>query len=211
MNACEAKVSRHDTNSAYRQGCRCPAAREAWRLYSKRRREGRQQPLVVSSLGTARRLQALAAIGWSITELAVQCDYRKSMIGHLQTRRRPQILRATADRVAEVYERLSMRLGPSCTRTRKRAARLGWAPPLAWDDIDSPTGRAAGAVMDLAADEVAVMRAVAGDLAGARLSHADTQEAIRRLREMGETAAEIARRVGVSRRTAERTSAARAA
>ncbi len=204
MSVCEASVRRHDTNSAYRQGCRCPAAREAWRLYYKRRRHGRQPALVVSSLGTARRLQALAAIGWSVIALADQLGYHRSGVANLQVRRRAQILRSTADRVAEVYERLSMTLGPADVRTRKRAARLGWAPPLAWDDIDSPTGRAAGVVLDLAVDEVAVMRAMEGDRAGIRLSRTDSQEAIRRLRGMGVSTAEIARRVGVSHRTVDR-------
>ena len=40
---------------------------------------------------------------------------------------------ATHDRIAAAYDELAMRPGPSA-----RNRRLGYPPPLAWDDIDDP-------------------------------------------------------------------------
>ncbi|WP_329123945.1 hypothetical protein [Streptomyces sp. NBC_01353] len=48
---------------------------------------------------------------------------------------------AADDGIRAAYEALSMRTGTSA-KTRLRAQRSGWAPPLAWDDdtIDDPHG-----------------------------------------------------------------------
>jgi hypothetical protein len=196
---------RHDTMSAYRQGCRCPDAREAWRLYKKRRTEGRQEPLVVSGLGTARRLQALAALGWPLVDLAVELGCHKSMVGHLQTRRYAKVLKSTADRVDVVFRRLSMKVGPS-DKARRRAQRNGWSPPLAWnDDIDNPRARAAGRTVSAASvDEALVVEAIAGRRQERRLNQAEAQAGIRLGIARGLPAAEIARRLGINERTVHR-------
>jgi len=203
---CTAKY--HTTASHYSYGgCRCPAAREAYRLANKRRREGRHDPQVVPSLGTARRLQALAAIGWSGPDLARELGYRSAAaVTYLQRRYRPAVLRTVADRVTEVYERLSMTPGPS-RRAVDTAVRNGWVPPLAWDDdeIDDPAARHHGNVLGSGLDELAVERAVRGERsADERLPRAEQRAAILRCRARGLPAREIARRVGVSTRTVDR-------
>ena len=52
------------------------------------------------------------------------------------------------DRIADAYDELSMRQGPSV-----RNRRLGYPPPLAWDDetIDDPRARPKGATSARAA------------------------------------------------------------
>lgn len=199
-------TKRHDTNGAYRRGCRCPQAREAYRLYRKRRREGRSTPQLVNSLGTARRLQALAAIGWSAAKLATELGWDSHCtVSNLQQRRRAKVTLATATLVADVYERLSMTPGGS-KRARLFAARKGWPAPLAWDDdIDEPTARPAGAVTVAVVDTVAVERAVRGDRRPDEvLPRAERRAAVLRCRELDMPTHEIARRVGVSTRTVDR-------
>jgi hypothetical protein len=42
--------------------------------------------------------------------------------------------------VRDIYDQLSMQIpeGRYVARTRNHAERMGWPPPLAWDDIDDP-------------------------------------------------------------------------
>lgn len=203
-------MPRHRTASDYRYGCRCPEAREAYRLYRKRGREGRSVPQVVNSLGTARRLQALAAIGWSCPALAAELGYGSyAAVTYLQRRYRTTVLRSIAERVSAVYDRLSMTPGPS-VRAVRTAARNGWAPPLAWDDdeIDDPTARPSGTTL-VVVDEVAVERAVQGERAEHEvLTRGEQHAAIHHCRALGMPAHEIARRVGVSTRTVDRVASA---
>lgn len=143
MTACTA--TRHGTEGAYRNSrCRCPAAREAHRLVSKRRREGRHQPARIDRTGTARRLRGLAALGWPRDLIATQlgCSVRtlRTMQAETDPRGRAAVHRATAARVAALYDRLSGTPGPS-TPTRRAAHDNRWPSPLLWDgiDIDDPT------------------------------------------------------------------------
>ncbi|QIK82425.1 hypothetical protein [Sanguibacter sp. HDW7] len=97
---------------------------------------------MVPAVGTRRRLQALACLGWSVKALAEAYRVHYSLLdramrGDLTTAR-------TARTVRGMYDDLSMRRRaggrPSAVaRTLNDAARRGWAPPLAWDDIDDPT------------------------------------------------------------------------
>lgn len=131
---------RHGTEGAYRNArCRCPDAREAYRLAQKRRREGRNQPSTVDRTGTSRRLRALAALGWNRAGLAERLGISVRSLRNLQSeqdpRQRRTVTRTTADRVAALYEQLSATPG-EFTRTRDLARRSGWAPPLLWEDVD---------------------------------------------------------------------------
>jgi hypothetical protein len=136
----------HGDDSAYRYGCRCPDAREASRLRRKRAREGRSVPGCVNHLGTMRRLQALAALGWPLDALAAELDMSPGHVKDLRCHGRGDVVyRTTAARVAAVYERLSGTPGSS-ERVRRYAARQDWPSPMAWDevDIDDPAARAYG-------------------------------------------------------------------
>jgi len=88
--------------------------------------------------GSMRRLRALTAMKHSLETIATDSGLSTSVIGTIITGRRTRITQETADAVAATYRRLHMTPGSSA-RAGNRAAREGWAPPLAWtDNIDDP-------------------------------------------------------------------------
>lgn len=131
----------------------CDPCRRAAARYEQERQLDllRGRPRLVDATGTRRRIQALIALGYRHTILAVELG-----VSHDVIRKRslaPKVNRDTAEAVAAMYERLSMTCPVGRThhervaisRARNLAARRGWAPPLAWDDIDTdPTPTGAG-------------------------------------------------------------------
>lgn len=89
---------------------------------------------LVDGLGTVRRIQALTAIGWTLTSTADAIGWSLSNLGGLL--RKDKVIRGTADLVARLYETRSGTPGPSAA-ARRLAGRRGWVPPLAWNDIDT--------------------------------------------------------------------------
>jgi hypothetical protein len=91
-------------------------------------------------VGTARRLQALCALGWSRDALAEQLGCSPQLIERHRTGRLPRLHRDTAARYEAIYQRLQGTPGPS-QAARAHATGRGWAPPLLWDDdtLDDPT------------------------------------------------------------------------
>lgn len=162
----------------------------------------------VSATGTARRLEALARLGWSLSTLATQLGVSVQAVG--AWRRREKVTAATAQRVADLYERLSMTPGPSAKAARA-AQRAGYQPPLAWDDEDLDTAQgfdaySLSAPADVELDEVLVERVAAGHPALA--CGAQRPQMAAELTRRGLSAAQIGRRLGVSTRTVERWRAA---
>lgn len=96
---------------------------------------------LVDALGTVRRIQALTAIGWTLTDTGRALGWTSSNLGLLL--RQDKVLRRTADAVAGLYERRSGTTGPS-GRARRMAAARGWVPPLAWTNIDDPREKPRG-------------------------------------------------------------------
>jgi hypothetical protein len=92
-------------------------------------------PRWVPAHGTARRMQALAAIGWTVVQTGQEAGLTGSWCRDLVTGRRPRVTRETAAAVDAVFRARCMTPGPS-HHARVVAARNGWPPPLAWDDID---------------------------------------------------------------------------
>lgn len=92
---------------------------------------------VVPAAGTTRRIRALLALGWPHSSISADCGHHTDV---LLAQRRASVTVRTAQDIRTTYDRLSMTVGPS-RRTANAAARLGYAPPLAWDDdtIDDPT------------------------------------------------------------------------
>jgi len=184
-------AARHDTRSAYMYGCRCPAAREAQRLYVKRRKVNRQPPGLVDATGTIRRIQALRAIGWPISTLPV----------HNERIPRLTYVRAdTAERVKTFYDTHSMTPGPS---QRARTCGRQYAPPLAWDEdtIDDPTAEPYRKGTPLPAnfvDEVKVIRLLQGERI--KTSQDEKREAVRRLHGAGLSRTEMSKRLRMSGR-----------
>lgn len=137
---------RHGAMSGYVAGCRDECCLRAKVSYDKRRRwelhttgEYRKVP----AWRAERRLQALQRLGWSIPALARHLGVKHQVLYSIG--RQPTVYRSTFERVAALYEELSMTLPPTETmsqriaasKARNHAIRRGWAPPLAWDDIDS--------------------------------------------------------------------------
>lgn len=95
----------------------------------------------VDATGTARRLQALVALGYSVNHIGELLDRTPVWVSQLLNHHRVKVNGDTAHNIAELYDRLSMTPGPS-QQARNRAIRKGWMPPLAWDEgsIDDPLG-----------------------------------------------------------------------
>lgn len=89
----------------------------------------------VPALGTQRRIQALHAIGWSLSEIARRIGVTRSQMDRVL--KRSHVFARTARATVVLFRELCMTPGPS-TRARLAAKRKGWPPPLAWDDIDDP-------------------------------------------------------------------------
>ncbi|MFF7067345.1 helix-turn-helix domain-containing protein [Streptomyces pseudovenezuelae] len=101
--------------------------------------------VVISALGTVRRLQALVAAGWSQEHLAVELDMSSTNVSRLING--DAVIVRTARRVRDLYD-LLWNVDPGqhgarpddVTRTKARAATAGWAPVGAWDEdtLDDP-------------------------------------------------------------------------
>jgi len=103
-----------------------------------------------SAAGTQRRLRALAARSWSPQAIQRETRIPASLVSSALYSR-DDITPHLAHSVADAYDQLWNRDPPSATPEDReaaqvialRAARSGWAPPLAWDDdhIDLPGAR----------------------------------------------------------------------
>jgi transposase len=88
--------------------------------------------------GSIRRLRALYALGHSRETIAQAVGVLPTSISRLLDGDVEHVRGTTASQIRAAYTELSMIVG-TCERTRNRAAREGWAPPLAWDDdVDDP-------------------------------------------------------------------------
>lgn len=95
---------------------------------------------LVAALGSRRRVQSLAAIGWPKCEIASRIGERtKHLSQFLQNN---QIRADKVRRIKAVFDELCTTPGPS-EKSRRYAQRAGWPPPLAWDDdtIDDPKAK----------------------------------------------------------------------
>lgn len=213
----------HGENATcYVQGkCRCSDCRRGRAEYEYWRKHMRDagKPLLVDPTGTIRRLNALAAIGWSGPMIAKRAGVTEAGVRHWTEKKR--ITPATAERVRRLYDELSMTLPHAVSKDErgavskaKRYARNhGWPPPLAWDDdtIDDPT---AGPAWDGAPevvppvawcdryDEVIVVAAISGDRP--RLSPLERREVVARLNARNWSAERIGDYIGCTSRTVQR-------
>jgi hypothetical protein len=138
---------RRDNEDACTDCKRAAAGAEA--RYQMNRANGLQAR--VPAIGTQRRLQALAAMGYTWRALDRHLNVG-NMCEKWVNEQRGYVYATTANRVAAMYERLSMTFPPetnqyermAASRARSLARRKGWPPPLAWDDIDDPAARPHG-------------------------------------------------------------------
>jgi hypothetical protein len=151
---------------------------------------------LVPRFGTARRIQALAALGWSCSEQGRHLHMPAQMVWLIAQERTPFVYESTRNRVNDLFERLSGTPGPS-RRSRNAAARHGWLPPLAWEDIDDPdaTPSLGDEGVDIV-DEFAVDRALAGE----RVTLSDTEliAALQTGVARGESLSRLSLRLGIN-------------
>lgn len=185
---------------------KCQPCRDA---HAARRQQSRKSaylhgPQRVDITGTRRRLQALAAIGWPLGEIADRLGTDPQTLRRLVTQKR--CATSTRDKVRALYDELSMTVNGN-RRTMTWAAKRGYSPPLAWndEDLDDPNARPSRMVRPRPSeplDDIAIERAMRGDRVHIR--PAERAEAVRRLTAYGLSAAEIADRLGVTDRSVSR-------
>lgn len=145
-------------------------------------------------------LQALVALGWSMSKLARRLDMDPGNFTSVIHGPR-MMVRETVDRAEALFEELSMTLPPrsshrdksSYSRAVNYAKAVDWVPPLALDDLDIPTDLE---VVEQDFDVAAVWRACNGDRAVA-LSTTERAEVVRIMHRRGLTDVEIATLTGI--------------
>lgn len=137
---------RHGTDRGYGAGCREACCRAG---HAARRMQDRTRPRpLVDALGTQRRIEALACLGWDRAILARRLGRTRDYLTKVMGQRWLQ--QDTAEAIAALYDELRMQPpleGPGATRTINLARRRGAIPPSAWWglDIDNPAALPAGA------------------------------------------------------------------
>lgn len=96
-------------------------------------------PSWVPALGSQRRIQALAAIGWRFADISEQVGWKRAHEPVKSVMTQAMISRHNAKRITAAYMELSGKPGPS-TRVIVAAKKRGWPEPSAWFgvDIDDP-------------------------------------------------------------------------
>lgn len=121
--------------------------------------------------GVQRRLQALVTLGYTWERLDNELGEISRQSEKWAMGRMTYVFPSTHAKVHDLYERLSMTRAPETTpaekraasRSRNRASRLGWLPPMAWVDIDDPDEDPRAATHDGRPDPVVIDRILAGD------------------------------------------------
>lgn len=133
----ECTAEKHNTWSVRSGLCNCTEGleyrRRQMREYEKKRYLNGGQQLRRPKIGVIRRKQALAWMGWSEQALAEE-------LGKYPPKARAAKEHVSPDTFAwwaEAFEKFHNVPGPS-NRARSMAITKGWAPPLAWLDIDDP-------------------------------------------------------------------------
>lgn len=109
-------------------------------------------PRLVGVTGARRRLQALGAIGWDLRALERESGINRMSLQKVRSGQTSATRGDLAQRIGQLYDRLWDQAPPTKTPYQRRAVTaqlnralsLGWAPPLAWDDIDDPDEQPTG-------------------------------------------------------------------
>lgn len=115
---------------------------------------------VVDNLGSVRRLQALAVMGWSQHRLAELLGMFPGNFGKVIHGERGGIRVSTAKQIEELFNE-NWNKSPvaatrfeqaGITRAKREALAKGWVTAAAWDDIDDPKEMPKGDLVDLSID-----------------------------------------------------------
>lgn len=128
------------TTYCYNNGCRCESCAAGWRKYNRRRKLNAGRDIQVPAVGTERRLQALAWMGWPMREIAEQLGESHMYLMHVRNGDRKRVFLSRARKVAEFYSahQFERHPGPRANHVHATAVSRGWVSPLAWDEIDNP-------------------------------------------------------------------------
>lgn len=135
--SCQHTVPCEHGLQAYREDrCRCIICRQTVAL--------RYAPptTLIDGTGTARRIQALVFIGYSLQEIQERLGFDVAHIAHAH---HPRVTVGPARAVLHLYNEL-WRKPQNVPYRRKYARARGWVGPLSWDDdtIEDPAVRPAG-------------------------------------------------------------------
>jgi hypothetical protein len=157
-----------------------------------------------TSAKASRKLQALVALGWSMSELGRRLghEWSRNAIPIIKAERRLTV--ATAKKAEALYEQLSMTLPPESTkhervtaaRARNFARRHDWVPPLELEDDSDDNAETTDTVDGSDLDEQAIWRREHGDKS-VRLTEAEIAELVRRWKASGRSLQEMKRVTGV--------------
>lgn len=138
-----------------------------------------------------RRLQALHALGWTAAEMARRAGWTGANTVALMDprwRHREYVSSATFELFDGVFRDLCMTIpphSPGATLAKRKSAERGWAPPLAYDDIDDANATPDRGTVSTRGD-------IIKDRARGRI------EDIEHMAEVGVSSPEAARRLGLS-------------
>jgi hypothetical protein len=94
---------------------------------------------MIDATGTRRRMQALAALGYTRLYLASRLGWNRENVYNFTRGDQTRVYLTTAERVKKIYDELSMNV-PEDTRSRKVARtysrKSGFVLPLAWDESE---------------------------------------------------------------------------
>lgn len=130
-------------------------AHAEWAYEYKKRVYLNRGAVQVPHLGYTRRLQALACLGWTTRDIGEHMGVSPSRVSHLMNGMWAFLYPSTAQAIVAVYDDLSMSVpvdrAPSRrgevrvhARWKRQALARGWAPPLAWSNIDDPNEQPKG-------------------------------------------------------------------
>lgn len=103
----------------------------------------RDQQVMMSPVGVGRRVRALAVAGYTDAQVAEAANVRECNLWRYQQESAGWIQPETHGRIDAAFQTLSVQTPPTgwvADRARRRSARRGWLPALAWDleTIDDP-------------------------------------------------------------------------
>ena len=126
----------------YRHGCQCEECPKnisrASCERSRKRRLRAGKNATISARGVMRRLQALAAIGYSTGLISKSTGISEMNLTYMRIGKKPLIFASTHVKVDKFYQEHKWKplKGMYADRTRANARDRDWAPPVAWGNID---------------------------------------------------------------------------
>ena len=124
------------TNCYSHHGCRCAPCRRTNNKYQRDWRALSGCDVNLDPTGVQRRLQALARMGWSGSQLAERCGITVAGLKKLRAGTR-SVRKATVVKIAALYrECLPVEPPLIDARTPRHAVERRWHAPTCWQDID---------------------------------------------------------------------------